>query len=43
VREGNEVWDVLETLRGHPTDTPAELVAWLNAIRKGLVAHPALV
>lgn len=43
MREGNEVWDVLETLRGHPTDTPAELIVWLNAIGKALVAHPALV
>jgi nucleoside 2-deoxyribosyltransferase len=43
IREGNEVWTVLETLRGHPTDTPAELVAWLNAIGKALVADPAMV
>jgi nucleoside 2-deoxyribosyltransferase len=42
VSEGNTVWDVLETLRGHPTETPAELAAWLNAIGKALVAHPAV-
>jgi nucleoside 2-deoxyribosyltransferase len=40
--EGKLVWDVLETLRGHPTETPAELVAWLNAIGKALVAQPAM-
>ena len=42
ISEGNKVWDVLETLRGHPTETPAELVAWLNAIGKALVTEPAM-
>jgi nucleoside 2-deoxyribosyltransferase len=42
MNEGKEVWDVLETLRGHPTETAAELVAWLNAIAKALVAEPAM-
>jgi nucleoside 2-deoxyribosyltransferase len=39
VREGQLVWDVLETLRGHPTDTPDQLVSWLNAINKELLAR----
>ena len=30
------------TLRGQPSETPAELVAWLNAIGKALLGHPAV-
>jgi nucleoside 2-deoxyribosyltransferase len=37
ISEGNKVWNVLETLRTRPTDSPAELVAWLHAISKALL------
>jgi hypothetical protein len=37
IHEGNLVWDVLETLRGMPTDTPDELAAWIMAIGKKLL------
>jgi hypothetical protein len=43
IREGNTVWDVLETLRGHPTNTRTEIAAWLNAIGRALVTHSAVV
>jgi len=42
IAEGNTVWDVLETLRHLPTDTPEQLVAWLNAIGKALVERHAV-
>jgi nucleoside 2-deoxyribosyltransferase len=42
MKEGSEVWDVLEALRGHPMDTPEELVAWLHAIGKRLLGKPAM-
>jgi nucleoside 2-deoxyribosyltransferase len=41
MREGNEVWDVLEALRDHPKDSPEEVVAWLHAIARALHRQPA--
>jgi hypothetical protein len=41
MREGNEVWDVLEALREHPKHHPDELVAWLHAIARALHGQPA--
>jgi nucleoside 2-deoxyribosyltransferase len=41
VSEGNAVWDVLETLRGQPLETWAQLAKWVNAIGKALAGHPA--
>jgi nucleoside 2-deoxyribosyltransferase len=38
IQEGSRVWDVLEALRGMPTDTDAELATWLSGIGK----HPKL-
>jgi len=32
IQEGSVIWKVLETLRGMPTGTPDELVAWINAL-----------
>jgi len=34
IQEGSLIWQVLETLRGMPTETPDQLVAWINAIGK---------
>jgi nucleoside 2-deoxyribosyltransferase len=37
IKEGNLIWDVLETLRDMPTDTDDELAAWIKAIGEHLV------
>jgi hypothetical protein len=41
MREGSEVWNVLEALRDHPKHGPRELVAWLHAIAGALRGQPA--
>jgi nucleoside 2-deoxyribosyltransferase len=41
--EGRVIWDVLESLRGQPTDTEEQRAAWLNALGKALVAQPSAV
>jgi nucleoside 2-deoxyribosyltransferase len=42
MREGNEVWDVLETLREMPKDSPEKLWAWLLKIWHALHGQPAM-
>lgn len=37
ILEGAKVWRVLEDARDMPTDTPEELIAWLEAIAKDLL------
>jgi nucleoside 2-deoxyribosyltransferase len=38
IKEGQEVWDVLEAIRDLPKDTPEDLVKWLAEIAKRLPA-----
>jgi nucleoside 2-deoxyribosyltransferase len=37
IQEGSRIWGVLETLRGMPTDSDAELAAWIKAIGEHLM------
>jgi nucleoside 2-deoxyribosyltransferase len=39
--EGKLIWEILEDLRGVPTDTQHELAAFLNKIGEGLSRQPA--
>jgi nucleoside 2-deoxyribosyltransferase len=41
IKEGGEVWDVLELLRDMPKDTPEQLFAWLVKIGEHLIAGDA--
>jgi hypothetical protein len=41
VSEGRLIWEILEDLRGVPTDTHDELAAFLNKIGKALSKQPA--
>jgi len=38
IKEGGEVWDVLEGLREMPKETPEQLFAWLVKIGEHLIA-----
>ena len=40
---GGKVWDVVEDLRGKPTDTDEGLLAWIAAFAKEMEAQPAAV